>query len=121
MRPVDVYISQQLTPPTLAAMQAYKANQNATTAALMAKYLLNDFNTIVLGPNIYDPLRFAGITITVDPTGSDTIAINQGPPGGCLPDLLHAGPVVAPDCASAVPVSWHWSRPGPCGRYSRRL
>jgi hypothetical protein len=77
-RNVDVYISQQLTPPTLAAMQAYQAHQNATTAALMAKYLLNDFNTIVLGPNIYDPLRFAGIPLTVDPTGSDIIAINRG-------------------------------------------
>jgi len=75
-RNIDVYIDQQLSPATLAAMATYLANQTTANAAVFQKYLLNDFNTIVLySPNIWDPIRFAGVT-SVEPSGTD-IQINR--------------------------------------------
>ena len=75
-RNIDVYIDQQLSPATLAAMATYLANQTTANAAVFQEYLLNDFNTIVLySPNIWDPIRFAGVT-SVEPSGTD-IQINR--------------------------------------------
>lgn len=75
-RNIDVYIDQQLSPATLAAMGTYLANPTTANAAVFQEYLLNDFNTIVLySPNIWDPIRFAGVT-SVEPSGTD-IQINR--------------------------------------------
>jgi hypothetical protein len=76
-RPVDVYIVSQLSPPTIVALNTYQSSHGANAAAL-TKDLLNDFNNIVLGPNIYDPVRFAGVCVNNPTSGPDTVAVNRG-------------------------------------------
>ena len=74
-RAVDVYVQDQLSDTTIQALATYQSSQGANAAAL-TKDLLNDFNTIVLGPTIYDAVRFAGVCVTSH--SGDTVAVNRG-------------------------------------------
>jgi hypothetical protein len=76
-RAVDVYVVNRLSPATIVTLAAYQSSHGPNAAAL-TKDLLNDFNTIALGPNIYDPVRFAGACVTHPTSGPDLVAVNRG-------------------------------------------
>jgi len=76
-RAIDAYIVSRLQNATILAIAAYRADPtNQAAAAAVTSAILNDFNTIVLGVNIWEPVRFDGILAT-PPSGSDTVAINR--------------------------------------------
>jgi hypothetical protein len=77
-RSIDAYIIGRLSPATIVALAAYQNSRTPANAAILTRALLNDFNNIVLGPNIYDPIRFAGVVVTGPTSGPDTVAINRG-------------------------------------------
>jgi len=65
VRSVDVFLYGELSQATKAALTAYELDQNnATKAALLTALLLNDFNTVVLGPCIYEPVRFESVSLS---------------------------------------------------------
>src|ERR1019366_7792634 len=58
---VDGYIVGRLSPATIVALAAYQSAPLPKPAPLVSALttnLLNDINTIILGANIYDPVRF---------------------------------------------------------------
>jgi MBG domain (YGX type) len=77
-RNVDVYVAGRLSPTTRTALNTYVATPTAANAPAAIKGVLNDFNNIVLTPtSIFDPFRFAGVTVTTSPTTGNTIATNR--------------------------------------------
>jgi hypothetical protein len=75
---VDAYIRGRLSPNTIALLAAYPASETNVTSAQLAAMetaLLDDFNEIVLGPSIWDPLRFASVTppVRVTDDGVDPV------------------------------------------------
>src|SRR6185503_10295798 len=77
-RSIDAYIIGRLAPGTIVALGAYQNSRTPANAAILTRALLNDFNNIVLGSNIYDPVRFAGVCVSHPTSGPDTIAVNRG-------------------------------------------
>ncbi len=80
-RSVDFYVYSLLSSSTKAALNNYPADPvaNPPTSAQVSAVetgILNDYNNIVLGPNIYDPLRFASVTLAADTTAQ--LALVQG-------------------------------------------
>lgn len=72
-RSVDAYIRGRLSQTTINLLNAYPTDPTKVTAEQLAALetsLLNDFNTIVLGANIWDPLRFATVTPPVRVNGN---------------------------------------------------
>jgi len=75
-RPIDVYIYGRLSPSTQVALANYVVSPTPFNGSVLTKALLLDFTNIALGPSIYDPVRFAGITINCSLTGT-TVQINR--------------------------------------------
>ncbi len=77
-RPVDIFIYNELSPSTQIALGNYMVNPTPYNAAVLTRGLLYDFNNnIVLGPSIWDPVRFAGISQTCVPGLTGSIPINR--------------------------------------------
>jgi hypothetical protein len=77
-RSVDSYVVSRLSAGTIVTLAAYQSAALPKPAALVSSLttaLLNDYNTIVVGPNIYDATRFASVTLS--PT---TLALLATPP-----------------------------------------
>jgi len=89
VRAVDSYIMGRLSSATILALANYKAAKPADQwqyVPAVTQGLLDDFNTtIVLGPSIYDPVRFASVTLvhtpnptpSPAPTGNALIELNR--------------------------------------------
>lgn len=71
-RSIDAYVKGELSTGTITALNNYPSDASKATAdqiAALETGILNDFNAIVLGPSIYDPLRFQSVVppVTSDP------------------------------------------------------
>jgi len=65
-RNIDVYVQSKLRPATVTAMAAYMAAPVPRPEALATAFkyaVLTDFNTIVCGPDIWDPIRFDSVPV----------------------------------------------------------
>jgi hypothetical protein len=82
-RNIDVYlvgsvnVQGRLSSSTMTALAAYENNPSPYNASVLNRGLLYDFNSIVLGANIWEAVRFAGVPQSCNPTGTDTVAINR--------------------------------------------
>jgi hypothetical protein len=89
-RSVDAYIVSRLSSGTIVTLAAYQSAALPKPAALVSALttgILNDYNTIVLGTNIYEQTRFASVDLspatqallaTPPPiTGDTLIALNR--------------------------------------------
>jgi len=91
-RNIDVYVRSQLSPSTLTALATYIANPTTFNASVLTRDLLYDFNNnlVLQVPSIWDPVRFAGVAQSCNPTQPDnTVAVNR-----CL--LASAYPTYVP-------------------------
>jgi len=76
-RSVDAYVQGRLSQGTLNLLAAYPTDPTKVTAdqlAALETSLLNDFNTIVLGPNIWDRVRFHPSSVTPPVLNNSEIA-----------------------------------------------
>jgi hypothetical protein len=96
-RNIDVFINSRLSASTISTLTTYKGATTATEPGLRngaMKALLIDFANIVAGTNIYDPVRFAGVTVT-GPTTGDSAVVNRGL-------LVNAYPIYTPGKLTAA-------------------
>jgi hypothetical protein len=82
-RSIDAYVVGKLSPATIVALAAYESAKppipNATVLTLNTN-ILRDYNTIVLGPSIYDPVRFASVTLSSNSMYLVNLDPHQRPP-----------------------------------------
>jgi hypothetical protein len=77
-RNIDVYVYGRLATGTKTALAVYESNPSSFNASVLNRDLLYDFNSIVLGSNIWDPVRFGGVVQSCNPTQPDnTVAVNR--------------------------------------------
>jgi hypothetical protein len=77
-RNIDVYVYGLLSPSTKTALAVYESNPSSYNASVLNRDLLYDFNSIVLGASIWDPVRFAGVVQSCNPTQKDnTVFVNR--------------------------------------------
>jgi hypothetical protein len=97
-RNVDTYIVGRLSSSTILALAAYNSvPRPAGAPAALNSGILVDFNVIVAGPSIWDPVRFASVTLSTttldllaisNPTADDIIALNRSLLQDAYPEYL---------------------------------
>jgi len=83
-RAIDSYILGRISPATLTALHNYLKGGDPAPF----KYnLLNDFNTIIMGPSIWDPARFQSVPVVL-PLPGDTVSANRELLNAAYPEYI---------------------------------